>query len=99
MFYILFINVFKDETSRAKVYWSLAASSLVVSLFGIYQKLSGQFFPTAFLAAERRVTSFYPYPNAVGLYLAPIILLLIGFAFKLWQDKKNKTDFVLFVVR
>jgi len=98
MFYILFINVFKDETSRAKVYWSLAASSLVVSLFGIYQKLSGQFFPTAFLAAERRVTSFYPYPNAVGLYLAPIILLLIGFAFKLWQDKKNKTDFIKIII-
>jgi len=94
MFYILFINIFKDEVSRTKVYWSLAASSLIVSLFGIYQKLSGQFFPTVFLAAERRVTSFYPYPNAVGLYLAPIVLLLIGFVFKLLQVKKNNIDLI-----
>ncbi|MEI7452265.1 MAG: O-antigen ligase family protein [Candidatus Falkowbacteria bacterium] len=92
IFYILYINIFKEESARSKVYWSLAASALIISLFGIYQKLSGQFFPTEFLAAERRVTSFFPYPNAVGLYLAPIVLLLGGFIVKLWDERKNKID-------
>ena len=93
IFYILFINIFKDESARNKVYWALAGSALLVSLFAFYQKISGQFFPTEFLASQGRVTSFFPYPNAVGLYLGPISLLLTGFCFKLLKAPKNKSAY------
>jgi len=94
LFFILLFNVFRTDEARVKIYWALAASALIISIFAFYQKITGQFFPTEFLANQRRVTSFFPYPNALGLYLGPIVLILSGFIFKLWQTRKNKIDYI-----
>jgi len=53
---------------------------LAISAFAIYQKFTGWLIPNEFWAAEatRRVTSFFGYPNAIGLYLGPIIILYVG---------------------
>ena len=65
----------------------------MLSIFAIYQKFTGTFIPNPFWAAEatRRVTSFYPYPNALALYLAPIVTMLIGWV--VLEFKKVKTNF------
>jgi O-antigen ligase len=50
----------------------------------IYQKITGQFIDNPFWAAveTRRVVSFFGYPNAVGLFLAPLVMLMTGQLFK-----------------
>ena len=62
------------------VLWPLAVSALAVSALAIYQKITGQLIENPVWAAEntRRVVSFFGYPNAVGLYLGPIVLVMAG---------------------
>ena len=80
LFFIVALNVIKGEKGREKILWSLAISALVVSTLAIYQKITGAFIdnPTWAVAETRRVVSFFGYPNAVGLYLGPIVLVMIG---------------------
>ena len=78
-----------------KILWPLAISALAVSVFAIYQKLTGAFIFNELWAAEetRRVTSFFGYPNAVGLYLGPMAMVMIGFflhEIKKIQDTRYK---------
>jgi hypothetical protein len=59
--------------------YALGFSALYISLFAIYQKFTGFAIPEAWYPEEsRRVTSFFGYPNALGLYLAPIAVLYLG---------------------
>jgi len=93
MFFVVFINVIKKRKDLNLVFKSLALSVLGVSLLAIYQKITGQFIPNELWAAEetRRVTSIYGYPNAIGLYLAPLVVLLTGWGIlgKSSVDKKD----------
>jgi O-antigen ligase len=76
MLYIVIIN--HGQRSNRKFIWPLAFSAAIISLVAIFQQLTGLFIFNDFwaLASQRRVTSVFAYPNAVGLYLAPIIPLL-----------------------
>ncbi len=71
-----------------KIILALAIGALAVSLMAIYQKITGQFIDNALwqAAATRRVVSFFGYPNAVGLYLGPILLVLLGWLVKLISE-------------
>ena len=77
MFFIVFVNVFKIKENRNKIFWALAISAFVVSLVAIYQWLSGNLLPAAWQGSGR-VTGAFAYPNALGLYLGPIIITLSG---------------------
>jgi len=96
LLFILILNNLRNETGRQKIIYALSASALIVSLFAIYQKISGQFITNPFWAAaeSRRVVSFFGYPNAVGLFLAPIIPLAISQLFEK-ISLKNKLFFLL----
>ncbi|MDO8582347.1 MAG: O-antigen ligase family protein [bacterium] len=67
---------------------ALSLSALGVALPAIYQKFNPIGIPNIHWAAAetRRVVSWYGFPNALGLYLAPIIVLLVGWIF----SKKEK---------
>ena len=78
MFFIVFVNVFKIKENRNKIFWALAISAFVVSLVAIYQWLNGNLLPAAWQGSGR-VTGVFPYPNALGLYLGPMVILLFGF--------------------
>src|SRR3989338_3566118 len=90
LFFIVALNVIKGEKGREKILWSLAISALVVSTLAIYQKITCAFIDNPIWAAEgaRRVVSFFGYPNAVGLYLGPIVMIFLGWLFKLRSDYK-----------
>ncbi|MEI6510913.1 MAG: O-antigen ligase family protein [Candidatus Uhrbacteria bacterium] len=53
---------------------ALAAGGLFVATFAIVQKALGVGIPVPW-DVEGRVTSVFPYPNAVGLYLGPIVVM------------------------
>lgn len=64
-----------------KIILPLSISAFIVSAFAIYQKITGAFIPNEFWAAAetRRVTSFFGYPNAIGLFLGPIFMMMFGY--------------------
>ncbi|OIO07519.1 hypothetical protein CO115_04725 [Candidatus Falkowbacteria bacterium CG_4_9_14_3_um_filter_36_9] len=80
LFFILVLNIFNSKKGIDKIIFSLSVSAFLVSVFAIYQKFTGAFIFNELWAATstRRITSFFGYPNAVGLYLGPAVLLLLG---------------------
>lgn len=86
--FILVINVLKDKQSYRQIFWALSLSAFSVSLWAIIQKLSGQFIANPFWANPQnfRAVSFYGYPNAIGLYLGPISVMLGTFFLSLIKD-------------
>lgn len=94
LFFIVLSNIIHTPQQRKNVITALALSLLAPGIFAIIQKFTGVFIPNEFWRAEetRRVTSFYGYPNAFGLYAAPILALIFGFLF----TEKKKWNLVLF---
>ncbi len=88
LLFIVVINVFNSKEKIIKLISALGLSVIGVSVFALYQYATGQFIPNEFWAQleGRRATSFFPYPNAVGLYVGPIILLLIGQVKYVWKS-------------
>lgn len=80
LLFILILNNLKGEKGVKQIINSLALSVLIISLFAIWQKITGQFIFNEFWARaeSRRIVSFFGYPNAVALFIAPIIPLLVG---------------------
>ena len=80
MFFVVFINTIKKKEDWKLVIGALGASALFVAVPAIVQKFTGLGIANEFWRAEetRRVTSWYGFPNAVGLYLAPIAMLFGG---------------------
>ena len=58
---------------QSLIIFALALSGLATSILAIYQHFTGFFVPYAFWENQNtyRVTAWYGYPNAVGLFLAP----------------------------
>lgn len=88
---LLFIVIINTHQAREKIICllgSFSLSAVAVSVFAIYQYITGNLIPNDFWAGSvnRRATSFFPFPNAVGLYLAPIIMLLVGNLGRLWKS-------------
>lgn len=77
LFYFVLRSQIKTEQQADRTVLALGVGALLVAIFAIVQKMTGLAIPEAW-DLERRITSVFPYPNAVGLYLAPIIVL--GFA-------------------
>ena len=94
LLYIVILNVFISPKSKVQsgsapakarvpksfdfLIYSLIISAFLVSGFAIFQKITGLGMPFEWTLSGR-VTSFFEYPNAVGLYLGPIILILFGY--------------------
>ncbi len=98
--FILIMNIFQDKKQREKIYWAFLISSLTIALFAIYQKITGAFIPNDFWAAAetRRVISFFEYPNAVGLYLAPLIMILSGWLFSIYKNNSPLFKKLLIII-
>lgn len=84
---ILLFFVIKDFCRTRRVLQAFGISAIFVSLFAIIQFITGLGIPIPW-DIERRVTSVFDYPNAVGLYLGPIVILGISQLFQ--AQKKSK---------
>jgi O-antigen ligase len=68
--FVIAVSTFKKE-DIPNLLKSFYGVSILLSLYALFQYISGSGIPIPW-DAERRVTSFFPYPNALGLFLAPI---------------------------
>ncbi len=76
LLFVALLAIAKGAKGEKTILSGLALSVLVISGVAIFQKISGLFIPPPWQdEATRRVVSIFPYPNAVGLYLAPIVSL------------------------
>lgn len=80
----------RKDTIQNYILLPLIISALTTSILCIYQHFTGWLVPYAFWANREtyRVTGWYGFPNAVGLFLAPIIPLALYLIDEQW--KKNK---------
>ena len=80
LFFILILHIFNNKNGKEKILLSLVTSTLLISLVAIFQKITGLLIFNEFWATPetRRIVSFFGYPNAVGLYLGPLVLVIIG---------------------
>lgn len=72
-----------DARAKGAALTGLGASALLVAAFAIVQRLTSWGLPAPW-DVEGRVTSIYPYPNAVGLFLGPIVVIA---AAKAWTHR------------
>ena len=73
LFFII-LDVLKQPNTKEKIYRALGISALGVALFAIIQWVFQIGIPIPW-DIERRVTSVFEYPNALSLFLGPIIVL------------------------
>ena len=79
MFFIMandFLHAKEDRRLALKV---LAGTAIIIGLTTIFQKFTSIGVPPPFNHPEEfRATSFFGFPNAIGLFLAPLIPLFMG---------------------
>lgn len=78
---ILFFFILSDSLKNPKIIRSVLLASILsafsIACAALYQRATGWGMPPEW-ASEMRATSIFPYPNAVGLYIAPIVPLVFG---------------------
>ncbi len=86
--FILYLSV-KDREDLNTIITGLVMGAIITSLLAIYQRFTGFIVPYAFWenANTYRVTAWYGFPNAVSLYLAPIIPFTIYIMYELTKKK------------
>ncbi len=65
------------QRDRERLFVGLGFGALFVAIIGIAQWITRFGIPTPW-DIERRITSVFPYPNAVGLFLGPVIVIATG---------------------
>lgn len=89
--FVLVVMVFRGQPERHWVLDALGATVVAMSVLALYQALSGQLLPEPWASTmPRRMTSWYSYPNAVGLFVAPVVAMAAT-AF-LWHLAVNRRD-------
>jgi len=92
LFFVVFADVIRTAKQRAAALVGLGACLIVIGLTAVYQKITGFGIPNPVwqAAATRRVTSFFGFPNAIGLFAAPVIVLMAGWAAALLRAKDRR---------
>jgi len=83
----------------ADIITPLLLSGCVTSLLAIYQHFTGWMVPWAFWANHDtyRVTAWYGFPNGVGLFIAPLVVLAAGMLFRHYIQKSYLHPLVLMI--
>jgi putative inorganic carbon (HCO3(-)) transporter len=95
IFFLMACDFLRTHEERDQALWALGAAALAIGILAFIQRWTGWGVPPPFngvpifpaTEAEFRSTAFYGFPNAIGLFLAPLIPLFIGC---LYADRKRK---------
>ena len=79
-FLLIFVDVARDETIRRQIVGALGVSVAIIGVIAVIQKFTGWWIPNPVWVPEetRRVTAWYGFPNGIGLFVAPIVMLLLS---------------------
>ncbi|HTM68516.1 MAG TPA: O-antigen ligase family protein [Candidatus Binatia bacterium] len=89
LFFPMFVAVLAKERRGAWVLGALGGLTAAIGISAVYQKLTGFGIPSPWQeVATRRVTSVFGFPNAIGLFCAPMVVLLAGWTVALVRAKK-----------
>lgn len=89
--FILLRTTFTSLADWQRAFNWLGVTVIALALFAIFQTATGLGLPIPW-DVERRATSIYPYPNALGLFIAPIVSALLVLA----ANKQTRTHASLF---
>lgn len=89
LLFLVFINTVKSKKQITRIFWSLGLSTTIIAIMAILQYTLGFGIPESYdLPNIKRATAVYGYPSAIGLFLAPILVLFAGFIINRFKDKK-----------
>ena len=82
LFFFVLRDLIRNHVTRytlhvTQIIAALSLTALALSLYAIYQRFTGFGIPPPW-DTELRVTSIFPYPNALALFLAPLVPLFIA---------------------
>ena len=81
IFFLIFINTFNTKKELEVVVKTLGCTVIYLSIYAIFQKITGIGIgtddPSWINEKTRRVTSLFPYPNALGLFIAPVVTMFL----------------------
>ncbi|MBU1915755.1 O-antigen ligase family protein, partial [Patescibacteria group bacterium] len=97
LFFIMFVDLCRETYARRLVLAALGTTVAVVGIIAIIQKITGWWIPNpVWVPAEvRRVTAFYGYPNGIGLFAAPITILMTGWTVAAARAIHRRLDLLL----
>ena len=105
LLFLVAADIFKGKDGAKNIIAALSISAFFTALFAVYQKATGNFISNPFWSAieTRRVVSWFTYPNAVGLFLAPVTMLAAGrfFAFPVkvtFQDSLKRMFYFVVII-
>lgn len=76
MLFFVFRSTFTEREDWVRSLKALGVTVVAIALFALFQRLTGLGLPVPW-DVELRATSFFDFPNAVGLFAAPIVSALI----------------------
>lgn len=93
VFFIMANDILRAAEDRAHAAASLAWTALVIGALTIYQRFTNFAVPDPWnRVGEFRATAFYGFPNAIGLFLAPLIPLFA------WSARRNTILFLAAII-
>ncbi len=84
LFWLILTSQIRSRKALEGLFWALGASILYLAIIGLFQQFTAWNMPQAFLKPSGgvdRIVSILNYPNALGLYFGPIIILYLGWLF------------------
>jgi O-antigen ligase len=88
LFFVVVLDLSIEKRSLSWAVVPLLFSGLWLSALAIWQAISGTNQFAQYAIAQGRVSSVYTTPNALGLYLGPLVALSLGFLFQLFKQKR-----------
>lgn len=91
LFFIVAIHTFRSVKQFRAIGIALLVSGSLVAVLALIQGATGFAIPEPWDALpDRRATAHYGYPNAVGLFLAPLLTLALGWLIHGWKQLSSQ---------
>jgi O-antigen ligase len=96
LFFAVFLDLVRTRDEARRVMQALSVTVIIVGVTAVWQKITGDGIPNPYwqAAATRRVTAFYGFPNAIGLFVAPLVVLLFGEAWEMLAARRWQAAFL-----